>query len=240
MCLVDFQFSTFIFIYARDEIYSWARIIHTEEEKLFNEISTLQNSCLNYIAAAHSCSLAVGNWHENWKFSQFFFERKSCIVFWEKAGGMWLFPSDLSVAPSWEAATGDAASRRYFLQNQRHENWRKYEVYDGVRPTACFQKLQSYSIHVNRGDRKTLESQKNISERNIFCNYSRRFPFGWEFISSFDKNNSNDADVITTAEKHSSRFIFHKAWKSILIFQFVMRLGGEVSRDNGGKTLTVQ
>lgn len=58
------------------------------EEKLFNEFSTLQNSCLNYIAAAHSCSQAVGNWHENGKFSQFFFGLKKIVsfFFWEKAG----------------------------------------------------------------------------------------------------------------------------------------------------------
>lgn len=76
----DFQFSTFqtfIFVYV---VHCRTRIYFTPK-KLFNEFLTLQNSCLNYVAAAHSCSQAVGNWHENWKFSQNFFDGKKIVSF---------------------------------------------------------------------------------------------------------------------------------------------------------------
>lgn len=181
--------------------------LFTPKRKIFNEFLTLRNSCLNYIAAAHSCSQAVGNWLGNWKFSQFFFVWKILYRFLRKNDVLLWFSSvqlSLSLLP---AARVQLLVFLYFLQSQRHENWRKYEVSRGVRLTLPF-KLQQLNTHkFTAAKKKTLKSQKNNSEI-IFATISDAFHL--DGICVLTKT------IVQTSS--SNCLIFHKEWKTILIF----------------------
>lgn len=126
---------------------------------------------------------------------------------------------------------------RIFLENQRQENfWRKYECWRWCefgfiffRSLAKLQRLQY--THPRRVSGKKYNSARLKVRKTFFkkrkkiiCNYSATLSIWDENAAVVDKDNR--WWVRNKWKMKSSRlscFDFHKAWKAILIFRFVMQ-----------------